>query len=150
MHYLDEVMRAWQRGERPIAPVTKLLGIRLLDYSPGAARLEMDAGTAHHNPMGTVHGGIIGDLADAAFGGAMATALADGETFTTLDLHVRFFRAVREGRLTAEAELVRRGKNTVYLECEVIDSDGELVAKATSTCLLMRGRPMGGEVVTQG
>jgi uncharacterized protein (TIGR00369 family) len=65
---------------------------------------------APHNPMGTLHGGVYCDLADAAMGYAYASTLAEGETFTTVELKINFFRPVRKGRLTAEARVVKAGR----------------------------------------
>jgi uncharacterized protein (TIGR00369 family) len=57
-----------------------------------------------------VHGGIYCDLADAAMGYAYAASLGAGETFTTVELKINFFRPVRQGRLTAEARVRSRRK----------------------------------------
>jgi uncharacterized protein (TIGR00369 family) len=89
--------------------------------------------------MGTLHGGVLCDLADAAMGMAFATTLAADESFTTMTLSINFFRPVWQTLLRAEARLVNRGRNVGYLECDVTDQDGRQVAKASSTCLVLRG-----------
>src|SRR3954462_14547201 len=62
------------------------------------------------------------------------------KSFTTIELKVNFLRAVRQTTLTAEAKVVKAGSTLGYVECEVIDEQGRLVAKAASTCLkLNRG-----------
>ena len=86
--------------------------------------------------MGTVHGGILCDLADAAMGVAMASSLKGGETFRTVELHINYFRSVQESLLTAVGRTVRRGRTTGYVECEIVDETGTLVAKASSCCLI--------------
>src|SRR5215831_18403904 len=53
------------RGEVPQPPVGRLLGFVLKSIEPGRAVFEMEADERHHNPMGTLHGGIYCDLADA-------------------------------------------------------------------------------------
>lgn len=95
----------------------------------------MEADERHHNPMGTLHGGIYCDIADAAMGYAYAATLAEGETFTTIELKINFLRAVRKATLIAEARVVKAGNTVGYVECEVKDQTGKLVAKATSTCM---------------
>ena len=57
-----------QRGEAPPPPIGRLLGFVLKEIEPGRAVFEMEADERHHNPMGTLHGGIYCDLADAAKG----------------------------------------------------------------------------------
>jgi uncharacterized protein (TIGR00369 family) len=126
------------RGEVPSPPVGRLLGFVLKAIEPGRAVFEMEADERHHNPMGTLHGGIYCDLADAAMGYAYAATLAEGETFTTVELKINFFRPVRKARLTAEARVIRAGANLGYVECDVKDGEGKLVARAASTCMKLR------------
>jgi len=135
-----EVGRQIIRGERETFPVARLLGLVLKELEPARAVFELQAEERHHNPMGTLHGGVYTDLADAAMGWAYAATLAEGESFTTVELKINFLRAVRKSTLTAEAKLVKAGSTIGYVECEVKDEQGRLVAKAASTCLkLNRG-----------
>jgi uncharacterized protein (TIGR00369 family) len=89
--------------------------------------------------MGTLHGGVLCDLADAAMGMAFASTLASDESFTTTALSINFFRPVWQALLRAEARVVNRGKTLGYLECDVLDEANRLIAKATSTCVVLRG-----------
>ena len=89
--------------------------------------------------MGTLHGGVLCDLADAAMGMAFVSTLAPDESFTTIALSINFFRPVWQAVLRAEAHVVNRGKNVGYVECDVTDQDGKRIAKATSTCVVLRG-----------
>src|ERR1700730_642373 len=123
------------RGEAPPPPIGRLLGFVLKVIEPGRAVFEMEADERHHNPMGTLHGGFYCDLADAAMGYAYAATLAEGESFTTVELKINFLRAVRKATLTAEAKVVKAGSTLGYVECEVKDQTGKLVAKAASTCM---------------
>jgi len=120
-------------------PFAALVGIEFVDAEAGRAVFALDAGPRHHNPMGTVHGGILCDLADAALGIAWATLLAADETFTTLELKINFLRPVFDSRLTAVGTVVKRGRHIGMTECEVTDADGHLVAKASSTLMTLRG-----------
>ena len=122
----------------PPPPVSRLIGFVLKSIEPGHAIFEMEADERHHNPMGTLHGGIYCDLADAAMGFAYAATLAEGETFTTIELKINFLGAVRKATLTAEARVVKAGSTVGYVECEVKDQSGKLVAKAASTCMKLR------------
>ncbi|HMF11665.1 MAG TPA: PaaI family thioesterase [Gemmataceae bacterium] len=126
------------RGDAPPPPIAQLLGFVLKVIEPGRAVFEMEADERHHNPMGALHGGVYCDLADAAMGYAYAATLAEGETFTTVELKINFFRSVRKGKLTAEAKVVRAGANLGYVECDVKDGEGKLVARAASTCMKLR------------
>src|SRR5258708_18144334 len=123
------------RGELTPPPIARLLGFVMKSIEPGHAVFAMDADERHHNPMGTLHGGVYCDLADAAPGCAYAATLAEGERFTTIELKINFLRAVRKATLTAEARVVKAGSTVGYVECEVKDQTGKLVAKAASTCM---------------
>lgn len=129
------------RGEGTPPPVAQLLGFALKAIEPGRAVFEMQVDQRHHNPMGTLHGGIYCDLADAAMGYAYASTLGEAETFTTVELKINFFRPVREGKLTAEAHVVKAGSLLGYVECDLKDDKGKLAARAGSTCMkLLRSR----------
>jgi uncharacterized protein (TIGR00369 family) len=123
----------------PPAPVGQLIGFVMKSVEPGRAVFELEVAERHFNPMGTLHGGIYCDLADAAMGFAYASTLADDEAFTTVELKIQFLRAVHAGdRLTAEAHVVKAGGALGYVECEVKDRAGKLAAKASSTCMKLR------------
>lgn len=136
MSRLSQFVEKWLAGELELAPITALLGVRPVSLGEGEARIELTAGERLHNAMGTVHGGILCDLADIAMGAALATVTADGESFTTLQLQMSYFLPVVDGRLSAHARVVRRGRGTAHLECDLEDSESRLVARATSVCAM--------------
>ena len=128
------------RGEAPPPPVAKLIGFDLISVRSGEAVVELQATEAHANPMGTLHGGILCDIADAAMGIAYASNLGDGESFTTLELKINFLKPVWNARLLATGRVVKQGRTVGMVECDVTDEKGSLVARATSTCLTLRGQ----------
>jgi len=127
------------RAKTNDVPVARLIGFRAKDICNGRATVVLAAGPQHANPMGTLHGGILCDIADAAMGMAFASTLAAEETFTTVELKINFLRPVWQARLKAEGKVVRRGRSLGYVECEITDESGQLIAKAGSTCLALRG-----------
>jgi uncharacterized protein (TIGR00369 family) len=134
-----ETARRMIAGEMPPAPMGQLIGMRLIAIEAGRATFELDADERHHNPMGTLHGGILCDIADSAMGLAYGSTLGEGESFTTLQLTINFLRPIRSARLTAEGTIVQQGRSAGMTECSVIDERGRLIARATSTCLTLRG-----------
>jgi uncharacterized protein (TIGR00369 family) len=127
------------RAKTGDVPVARLIGFETKEITDGRAIVTLAAGPQHANPMGTLHGGILCDIADAAMGIAFASTLAPGESFTTVELKINFFRPVWEARLKAEGKVVRRGRSVGYVECEITDERNQLIAKAASTCLALRG-----------
>ena len=130
-------------AEKP--PIAKLIGFVIEGIGDGRATGSMEAGPQHANPMGTLHGGILCDLADAAMGMAFASTLAPDEGFTTISLNINFFRPVWKSKLRAEARVTNRGRNVGYVECEVTDQNGKRIAGASSTCFILRGEAHGRE-----
>src|SRR6266403_5458702 len=93
MATITELAKKMLRGEASPPPIGRLLGFILKAIEPGRAVFEMEVDERHHNPMGTLHGGIYCDLADAAMGYAYGATLGSGETFTTVELKINFLRA---------------------------------------------------------
>jgi uncharacterized protein (TIGR00369 family) len=127
------------RAKTNDVPVARLIGFEAKEIANGQATVLLAAGPQHANPMGTLHGGILCDIADAAMGMAFASTLAPEESFTTVELKINFFRPVWEARLRAEGKVVRRGSTIGYVECEITDEGGQLIAKASSSCMVLRG-----------
>jgi uncharacterized protein (TIGR00369 family) len=132
------------RGEAPSPPIAALIGFTLAAAEPGRAVIELEATERHANPMGTVHGGVLCDIADAAMGIAYAARLDEGETFTTLELKMNFVKPVWAGKLIAEGRVVEAGRTIGLVARDVRDSRGRLLAHASSTCMALCGDPAAG------
>jgi uncharacterized protein (TIGR00369 family) len=128
-----------ERAKTNDVPIARLIGFEAKDIADGRATVLLAAGAQHANPMGTLHGGILCDIADAAMGLAFASTLAPDESFTTIELKINFFRPVWQAELRAEGTVVRRGQTIGYMECTITDQENQLVAKAASTCMALRG-----------
>ena len=133
-----EVLQRIISGEIPGAPVADLLGMRMVAAEPGRVTFELDAGPEHSSPPGTLHGGILCDLADGAMGCANLSRLDEDESFATVELKINFLKPVWTGRLTAIGEVIKAGRTLALLECRITDESGSLVAYATSTCMTLR------------
>ena len=127
------------RGNAPPPPIARLIGFNLISVKPGEAVVEFQATEAHANPMGTLHGGVLCDIADAAMGIAYSANLDEDESFTTLELKINFLKPVWQARLRAVGRVVKQGRTVGLVECDITDERGSLVARATSTCMTLRG-----------
>jgi uncharacterized protein (TIGR00369 family) len=133
-----ERVREWVDGSR----FHSWVGMHLDALAQGEADLSLDVREDHLNLMGTLHGGVIASLADAATGIAMHAALDEGWTHATTSLQLTFLSAGRLGdRIVARGRVVKRGRRFGYAEADVERSDGTLLARATATFLL---QPEGG------
>src|SRR5579863_12631 len=133
-----------ERAKANDVPIARLIGFEATTIADGRATVMLAAGPQHANPMGTLHGGILCDIADAAMGLAFASTLAPDESFTTVELKINFFRPVWKTQLKAEATVLRRGHTIGYVECTIADEERRLVAKAASTCMVLRGQKASG------
>lgn len=126
-------------GETPGPPVAEVLGFKVIEVEEGRVVIELEATERLHNPMGTLHGGILCDIADAAMGYAFSSTLADDELFTTVEIKLNFLKPVFHSKLRAEGRLIKKGSSVGLLECQIFDERQSLVAHSTSTCMVLKG-----------
>jgi len=120
--------------------ISKLLGFCITAIDKGQATLKMSTDPSiHGNQQGTVHGGLLSELADATIGTAHSTTLHTGESFTSIDLQIRFFRPVWKSTLTATARPIQHGRTITHYQCEIVREDGKLAALASGTIMTLRG-----------
>src|SRR5260370_8220143 len=96
------------RGKANDVPVARVVGFEAKEIAEGRATVTLSAGPQHANPMGTLHGGILCDIADAAMGMAFASTLGPAESFTTVELKINFFRPLLHSSFKPHAQLSPR------------------------------------------
>ena len=139
--YLDKTLRGNETTTVTYPPpIAKTIGFELVEIGQASATLTMHTDPAiHGNPMGTVHGGVLCDLADAAMGTAHATTLDENESFTSIDLRINFFRPLWKDEIRATARAVQLGKTVSFYNCDITRSDGKLVAVVNGSIMTLRG-----------
>ena len=110
-------------------PIAKFLDMKLVELTPGYAKITMQLKPEHQNFNGYVFGGIIVAVADQAFAyGSNSVAYPSVAT----QFNINFIRAAGPGdELTAECHVLRSGKRAGISEITVINQEGKLIAKAT-------------------
>ena len=101
------------------------LDVEMLEYGAGKARARMAIGKQHLNSAGTVHGGAIFSLADSVFSVA---SNSHGTLALAINVSISFFKAVRSGTLTAEAEEVSLNPKLATYLVTVKDESGDRIA----------------------
>jgi len=129
---INGIRKMIESGES-IMPVVDLLGFNIKSADSGRSEVEMVMAEKLANTMGTLHGGIYCALADTAMGLAFASMLGEGETLTTLELKINYLKPVWNGKVLAMGRVVKKGRLTGLVECDVKDENGQLVARASST-----------------
>jgi uncharacterized protein (TIGR00369 family) len=118
--------------------ISALLEFKLIAIGEAMATLELEADSAKHgNQQGTVHGGILAELADAAIGTAHSTLIEPATSFTSIELSISFLRPVWQARLRAHAWATHRGRTISHYRCDIQREDGVTVATATSIVMTL-------------
>ncbi|MEZ5239303.1 MAG: PaaI family thioesterase [Microthrixaceae bacterium] len=115
-------------------PLRSFLGMEMSEAGePGRASACLEVGDQHLNPNGMVHGAVLFALLDTAMGSAAMSVLPEGQYATSVDLQLRFVRPASGGRLVAEVEVLKQGRNVMHLEGRVTDGGERLVSTAAGT-----------------
>jgi uncharacterized protein (TIGR00369 family) len=114
---------------------TELVGTEVSSAQEGRAVVSLEAKERHLNPSGTVHGGVISTLIDAAMAEALNTITEEGEQPFTIQITVNYMKPGKPGTLTSTAEVRKGGERITIVEAEVVqeEDDEEVVALATGT-----------------
>jgi uncharacterized protein (TIGR00369 family) len=128
-----EHARAYQQK----IPFLVHLGILTEELGEGTARLSMPLEARMTNSFATAHGGVIMTLLDVVLCTAARTLHAAG--IVTIDLSTSFIGAGAGARLIAEGRVLRNGRSIIFVEGEVTNEDGSLVAKAMGTVRARKG-----------
>lgn len=115
------------------------LGMTCVDKSvPGVTVWRMTPAEQFANPMGVMQGGFVTAFVDTAMASATITNLQGRKAYTAnTELKISFVRGAPIGEpLTCTARVIGGGQRVTFVEAEVVDDQGRLVAKASSTYLL--------------
>jgi uncharacterized protein (TIGR00369 family) len=136
-----EFLQAMADGELPPPPITRMFGFGPVSVGDGDVVFTCMPDEAAYNPIGLVHGGLVCTLLDTVTGCAVHSTLPAGMGYTSIEIKVNYLRPVRvvagrPGDLTAHGWVTRPGRRVAFAEGDVRDSDGKLVATASSACLV--------------
>jgi uncharacterized protein (TIGR00369 family) len=134
---LEQVLAMLAAGKQP--PIGETLDFALVEAAKGHAVFEGVPGVRAYNPLGTIHGGYAATLLDSACGIATHTSLAEGQSYTTLELKIAYHRAMTAdtGLVRAVGSVLSIGRRVAFAEAKLTDSQGRLLASATSTLLVI-------------
>lgn len=127
-HVLKKVKEITNRS-----PFYQLLGMKVLEIQDGTCRIEMPFRKKLTHPYGIIHGGAIASLADSAVAMALISLVKPSDRITTIEFKINFLIPIRQGKLTAQAQIIHKGSKTAVGEVAVINEYGKLVAKVMAT-----------------
>ena len=123
-------------------PASHTLGGKVVacDRDLRTASLEFSANGEMCNPNDVVQGGFVCGMLDAAMANALFCHFGEVKGFATLEIKVSYLDAAHPGKLIARGKLRKLGKSIAFLEAELADADGKLLATANSTAKLGKRR----------
>ena len=123
----------------PRPPCAELLGWRVLDadVAAGTIRIGFEGRAEFLNPAGFIQGGFLAAMLDDTMGPAVF-AMTQGRLYTaTIDMHVTYLAPAPAGPYVGEGRVVQLGKTVAFIEADLRDWDGKIVARATSAARLV-------------
>lgn len=137
-----EICDLIRAGDLPRPPFSEFLGLSNPVAEEGRFESSTTASPWFSSPAGTVYGGFLTLLVDGVVSGAVNTVIPANSTFASLDLKVSFLRPVMPDSrpLHARAKVVHKGRSLVVADGEVLNADGKVVVRATSSAAVMEGR----------
>lgn len=131
----DAEMLARFQNSKKRPPCSQTLGMRLtgVDQAARAITLAFEAAPAFANPTGAIQGGFIAAMMDEAMSTCAIIASNVTMNAPTLEMKVSYLKPLFIGPATARARVLKWGKSTCFVEAELFDAGGELVAKASAT-----------------
>jgi acyl-CoA thioesterase len=124
----------------PKMAFNRLLGIQLTKLHRDGLTLECAVREELLNGARVVHGGVTATMADAAVGIALNRHFGGQRPITTVEMKINYFRPVAEGKMFARAYLLRVGSTLCVGRADLADSDGNPVATALVTYMLLDAR----------
>jgi uncharacterized protein (TIGR00369 family) len=116
-------------------------GFQLAKAERGRVIFRMPVLELHKQVHRVVHGGVLAMLADTAGGFAAFLAAPPGSRVVTIEMKINFLEAVEHGEIKADARVLRQGRTTSVVDCDVTDEDGRLVSKALMTFSVLSPKP---------
>lgn len=111
-----------------------------MDGEAGRARVQFTCKPEMCHSGGVAQGGFVTGWVDSAMAHACIARYSTKFWIATLELKISFFRPAAPGVVIAEGWIERAGRQTVFTEGRLLDADGQVLAKATSTIRLVENR----------
>lgn len=129
-----------ERFNARMPPTGILFGTKVLevDQSGGRVRMSFEIDERFCNPRGTVQGGIVSALLDDASAFAGIVALGEPGFIASMEIKTSFLAAARPGTLFAEGRCLKMGRSSCFLEADLTDSEGNVLAKLSSSAIPVR------------
>jgi uncharacterized protein (TIGR00369 family) len=119
------------------SPYFQLLSMEIRDLQWGTALLEVQLEEKHLQPFGSVHGGVMASVVDAAAFWAAFPQVENGMGLTTVEIKINYLAPIQKGRLIATGRCIKMGKTIALGEAVVKDDLEKLIAHGTATMMVV-------------
>jgi acyl-CoA thioesterase len=116
-------------------PFWKLLGLELIDVERGWAKMLLPFSEKLTNALGISHGGALFSLADSAGSIAAVSIATKGEFVTTIEMKINYIKPFIRGDAAAEAKIVHCVKSLAFVDVNIKDDEGNIIAKCAGNFL---------------
>jgi len=114
----------------------RLLGLQL-EYADEKVSLQFRVYSFMLNPQGTLHGGLVATVLDIACGHLLR--YFSGGPAVTVEQKIQYIAAIRSGKVHCTAQFLKRGRSIAFIEAQMRDESGQLIAAASSTWKQVQG-----------
>jgi uncharacterized protein (TIGR00369 family) len=124
----------------PESVTARLLAQHVIGSDPeqGSVQVQFHASSEFANPAGFIQGGILAAMLDDTMGPALWFHSKGTAYPVTIDMTICFLSATPPGRINGEGRVVQSGKTVAFLEAQLTDPDGKLVARAIASVRLVK------------
>ena len=134
-----ELLESMVKRKYQMPPMAETIPMDIVSAKAGVIKFSAKAGKQHLNPLGGVHGGFAATVLDSVTGCAVHSLLEAGVGYATVDLNIKMLKPVPcDKELTAIGRIINISKNIGVSEGTLKDSEGNLYAHATATCMILR------------
>ncbi|HEY0917623.1 PaaI family thioesterase [Devosia sp.] len=116
-------------GAGPSSFITRLLGLHP-QFDRDTCTIDFTVRGFMLNLQGSLHGGLIGVIFDTCMGRLVRHRISQGKT---VEMNIQYLRAVLPGPARCTARLLKRGRTISFVEAQMTDGGGRILAAATST-----------------
>jgi uncharacterized protein (TIGR00369 family) len=134
-----DYLAAMMNGKLPPPRIAGLMQLDATTLAPGRVGFTCTPDESMYNATGTIHGGVVCTLLDTVTGCALLSTLPQGRGIMSIEIKVNYLNAVHPscGPLNATGTVVKAGSRLGFTEGVVTNANGDAVATATSTLLIL-------------
>ena len=125
INYFNAVCKPGQN----INPIVSYLGIEIIRYELGSVVFRLPYKSEFHQGAGRIAGGIIATLIDESMAHAVLTSIDENSITATIEMNVRYLKAITEGSMESHARIVRQGRSVITTAADIFDENGVMIAQ---------------------